>query len=460
MRRLRKKRLSAKFLYNRRGGKPSKLILIALPAPYLSEPAMNPPLGLSYIASFIKDIANVEAIDFATINCNYKETGYLKYIPLDGDMYVISCHTPQYGWLKQVGKYLKNFTDATVVAWGPHPTNFPKECLDHVDISIIGSGEIAMRRLILGAPLETIPAIYYKEEGQIYKGANMRIVKIDRFPFPDREVFGLDKYKSAINGKKAAHIITMRGCPFRCYFCDKATISPAVHFRSIGNVMKEIDVLRAQGIEAFVIDDNVFTIGHERVREFCKEFKNRGIIWRCQSRTDTITWELLRGMAEAGLANITYNVDSGDTVILGKVNKGDKEKTLPNSRCAILWTHLARVPVRCNLKYGLPGETIESLKNTIKLMFQTYPDELNLSVFQPVPGSKIWKKPEEFGLKLDFKKLRERNYLPTDWFSDTGVKDNWATLDTMTPEEYRQNLHWFIGKLDSVCRRRKIKDTM
>lgn len=460
MGRVKKKRLSAKFLYNKKGGKPSKLILIALPKPYLLNPPINPLLGLAYIASFVKNIANVAAVDFATIDCDYEETGYLKYIPLDGDMYVISCDTPQYGWLKQVSKYLKKFVHATIVAQGQHPTNFPRDCLDYVDVSVAGSGEVAVHRLVLGAPWEVVPGIVYKSEGQFHRTTVRVFETIDRFPFPDREIFDLQRYKSAINGKRAAHIITMRGCPFRCYFCDKATISCVCHFRSVENVMEEIDILRKQGIEAFVIDDKVFTIDHERVRELCKEFKKRRIIWRCQSRTDTITWELLRIMAEAGLANIAYNVDSGDTAILKKVNKGDKQRTLPSSRYAILWAHLARVPVRCNLKYGLPGETIDSLKNTIKLMEETYPDDINLSVFQPVPGSKIWRKPWEFGLELDFEKLRERNYLPTDWFSDKWADDNWVTLDTMTPEEYQQNLQWFVQKLDSVCRRKKIKDTM
>lgn len=460
MRRLKKKRLSAKFLYNKKGGQPSKLVLIALPAPYLPEPALNPPLGLAYIAAFVKNIANTEAVDFATINCDYKETDYLKHIPLDGDMYVISCDIPQYSWLRQVGKYLKKFTHATIVAYGPYPANFPEECLDHVDVSVMGPGEIPVHKLILDTPLNLINGIAYKKDGQFHKKRAVLLRRLDRLPFPDRNIFSSQKYKSAVNGKKAVHIITMRGCPFHCYTCNKGTVGRAVHFRSVENVMNEIDMLMGQGFEAFVICDDVFTLGYERVCEFCEEFKKRGIIWRCQSRTDTITWELLRTMAEAGLASITYDIESGDTAILRKINKGNKDKTLPISRQAILWAHLARVPVRCNLKYGLPGETIESLKKTVRLVFRTYPDELNLSVFQPAPGSRIWKKPEKFGLKLDFKKLREQNYLPIDWFGGTGVKDNWITLDTMTPEEYWQNLQWFIWKLDLVCRRKKIQDTI
>lgn len=437
-----------------------KLILIALPAPYLAEPAMNPPLSLAYIASYVQKLATVEAIDFATIPEDYNKTEYLRHIPLNGNIYVISCDIPQCKWLKQVGKYLKGFNPAaTVITEGAYPRNLPIECIAdcYMDIAMIGNKELAVQKLILGVPIEMISGLVYKKEGKYYRNGALQDIRIDTMPFPNRDIFDLSKYNSGIEGEKAIHIRTATGCPFHCYNCDKKTIGAVVRYRSVDSVLAEIDMLMAQGFRAFVICDSVFTLSLERLQKFCEGFKKRKIIWRCKTRTDLINWERLRRMKEAGLSNVIYDIDTAAVRILKTMNMASKKRTNTN---AIKDAHLARIPVRCNLIYGWPGETGRILRQTVRMIANSFPDEIKFSVFYPIPGSKLWRVPKQFGLNIDRDKLKKQDYASIGLEGAKRINQNCVTIEGMNPEHYKDNLDYFLEKLDLACRRLPIKDTI
>ncbi|MFH0913384.1 MAG: cobalamin-dependent protein, partial [Candidatus Omnitrophota bacterium] len=111
-----------------------KIVLISLPVPFASEPAMNPPLGLAYLASFLKknNFNDISVLDF-TLHKNYdyfNSRDYLKEIPLGAEFYGIYCMSVQFFWLIQVSQYIKaNNPAATVITGGPHASTCPEECL-------------------------------------------------------------------------------------------------------------------------------------------------------------------------------------------------------------------------------------------------------------------------------------------------------------------------------------------
>lgn len=416
-----------------------KIVFVNLPAPFLDEAAMNPPLGICYISAFLKSrgFTDIRLVDFCLYDDDYLSKDYLKRIPLDADVYGISCMTPQYRWLEEVAEYIKENTNALVVAGGPHPTHCPEEVLSDtmVDRVVRGDGEYAMLNILINRQGERI--------------INIPVLDLDSLPIPD--LVGLDRYKRTISGEKAAHIVTLRGCPYKCYFCSNRGYRYRTH--SVSYVMQWIDqIIKEYNIKSFVIYDDIFTLDKKRIRRFCKEFKKRGLHWRCFSRTNTVTYKLLEEMKDAGLSSITYGVESGDDTMLKNMNKGT---TVEDNRNALLWAKQLGIPVRCSLVYGCPGENKDTVDNTIRFIEETMPDEWNLAVLTPVPGSYFWDV-----VRFDREWLKKEKYMPCNRFHDTGIGGTWVHIDSMTDEEFVSTLKYFVSELERVCPRRNIQDTI
>jgi radical SAM superfamily enzyme YgiQ (UPF0313 family) len=415
-----------------------KISLLSLPSTFAIEPAMNPSLGLCYISSFLKKYGNH---DIDGIDLSFYGSNYLDHIPIDSEIYLIYCMTPQFNYLYRVADYISIYNNsAKILAGGPHPTALPMETseLTEVSMPVVGEGEGILNS-------------YINKNTTSFN-------HLDELPFPDREVFGLSNYKRKIHSDKAVHIVTLRGCHFICAFCDKKSVGTKVRYRSIQNVMDEVDyIIDKYGIRALVIYDDIFTLRKGRVYNFCDEFKKRNIKWRCWSRSDTINYPMLKYMKSSGLVSITMGIESGSDIILKNIKKG---VTAEQNKEALTICKELNVPVRCSIMYGNPGETKDTLKETIKLIETTQPDEWNLAVLVPIPGSDIWSNPESYGLRFDKYLMKRTHYASTDRFGDTGVGHISISLDSMTDEELRNNLPWFVKSLERVCPRKKIQDTI
>ena len=440
-----------------------KAVLISLPAPFEDISAMNPPLGLSYLAANLKEVtSDIRAIDFT---CHpqydyYKSNDYLKEIPLDADLYCISCITPQFHWLVEITKYIKENSSGKVIVGGPHATNRPIECLwvAQADYVMKGEGDRAIVDLVGGVDPGSIDGLSFMDCGEYVDKPKVRIKDLDSLPFPDREIFNLSRYKRRIYDYQAIHLVTLRGCPYNCAFCDRESVGRVLRYRSIENVMQEIDLLVGRhGVRAFVIYDDIFTLSKERLLKFCYEFKLRKLLWRCFSRADTLDEEKLVAMREAGLTSITMGIESGSDTILSNINKG---ATAEDNRRALLLCKKVGIPIRCSLMYGNPGETRATINETIQMIAETQPDEWNLAILTPIPGSDIWNRPEAYGIDYNQELIQKDRYRDLNRFGNTGIGTISVTLDTMTEREFQENLGYFVNALEEVCPRRKIQDTI
>ncbi len=438
-----------------------KIVLISLPVPFLSEPATDPSLGLGYICSYLKSkgIDNVEILNFALFDYDYYNSiEYLQEIPLDADFYGISTVTSTYYWLYEVSKFLKENTKGKIVAGGAHPTSMARQCLEDsfIDYVVKGDGEEPMYQLVSGVSLDKIPGLCYWDRKNLVEKERHFQFNLDELPFPDR--LDIEKYKRRVNGKKAFRLITLRGCPFKCAFCDKVSIGEGVRYRSVENVMMEIDeIIEQHGIKAFVISDDIFPLRKERTRRFCEEFKKRNLEWRCWCRADLINKDSLEIMKDSGLSSIQIGIESGDDDLLKTIKKGT---TYEINKRAILICKEVGVPARCNLMYGNPGESLKTIKNTIRWAKESQPDEWTVFVLIPQPGSDIWINSEKYGIIFDKQLMRDKKYIMTDRFSDSGVGNIWISLKGTRSEEFKDNLKYFISELERVCPRKSVQDTV
>lgn len=436
-----------------------KIILINLPSPFLEEPATNPPLGLCYIGAYLKSqgVEDVTLIDYNLLDYDYVSgSKYLEEIPLNGDVYGISCMTPQYKWLCDITKYIKlHNPNSMIVSGGAHSSNLPEDCLEcGVDAAVLGEGEIPFYILVDGYIPHRVPGVVTLDSLQTVIPYRTRV--IDDLPFPDRDLTDFMSYKrllmheserdESVEGTRAAHIITMRGCPFNCAFCDRNSVGRKVCFRSVENVMEEVDIIRDKyGVNAFVIYDDTFTVNKKHVFKFCEEFEKRGSKWRTWARVNTVDEEMLQIMKDTGCVKLLFGFESGDDRILKIIGKNT------TSRQNIETAHLChKVGIRCyaSLIYGLPGENKRSLDNTIDMIKEAQPDEIHYRILTPMPGSPIWNNPERYGLKID-KKMLKSNYYELSCYtnSSAGLGYIYYEHDVMKKEEFMENLKYFAQAL-------------
>jgi radical SAM superfamily enzyme YgiQ (UPF0313 family) len=197
------------------------------------------------------------------------------------------------------------------------------------------------------------------------------------------------------NGKtiKCIPIVTSVGCPHGCSYCPyPLAYGKKIVHKSIDNILDEIEFLKMNfGINGFLFRDQVFTYDKERVAKLCDEIVKRDldIKWFVEARTDQVTVELLSKMKSAGCFRIHYGVETGAPEILIKIGKpGLRVETVKQT---FQITKKLEIFAMAHIILGLPGENKDTLKNTLSLIYELNPDQINLNIFTPYPGTKLFK---------------------------------------------------------------------
>lgn len=326
--------------------------------------------------------------------------------------------------------------NSAVVLGGPHPTFLPIETLQEcpsADIVCIGEGEEtivelaeAIRRKI---DLSKVRGIAFRtEDGRIVKTESRPLIKdLDSLPFPAWHLLPMDKY--TVLGKKAivCHIISSRGCPFRCIFCSSSKVfGKKYRARSAKNVVDEIEFLVSEyNPESIEFSDDEFTLDQKRTEEICDELKKRGIDipWACGSRVDTVSKSLLMKMREAGCSFIYYGIESASQRILNFIKKGI---TIEQIKKAVEATKEAGIKIMGSFMIGFPDETREEIKSTLSFPKKLKVDYVQFTIATPYPGTELYEMAK-----------RENLLLTEDWSQYTTLKPVMALKDISAKELQR-----------------------
>lgn len=216
---------------------------------------------------------------------------------------------------------------------------------------------------------------------------------LDAIPFPKRTLLPLESYLDnwkKQTGLSVTSIITSRGCPYNCIFCNKNVSGTNIRMRSPKNIADEMDFLDKNYIlDEIVITDDFFCHNRERVIEICKEItkKNLQSSWIAQTRVDRIDLEMIKIMKRSGCSQLNFGVESGSNKILKYLKKGftsnDVEKAF--SLC-----EQAGMNAGMCLIVGIPGETISDIEETKIIVRKCRPYELGVSYLIPFPGTPIY----------------------------------------------------------------------
>jgi len=348
--------------------------LIFPSSPFLLDQAVFPPLGILYLSAYLKQQGlNVQCLDLGI--------GHTPEMA-ESDTIGISVTTPQRIEAFELADYYRRQGRITI-AGGPHATHMQRECCDHgFNHAVKGRGEQDLDYLL--STVSSRPYIGKK-------------IPIDDYPFPDRDALPMDKYHYEIDGVQATPIMTSRSCPFHCSFCAK--IDNDFQMQSAGRTIAEIEhVHEKYGYEAFMIFDDVFVASKARLKAIADTIGGR-FKFRCFARSNLLDDKVCKLLSQMGVVEVGIGIESGSDDVLTRNMKGTTRRQ--NVR-AVQRLHDNGIRAKAFLIVGLPGESTQTVMDTADWIMEAGPDDIDLSVFQPMPGSKIFADPERYGVQFEY----------------------------------------------------------
>ncbi len=392
---------------------------IALVAPPWSGGNDYPPLGLAYLASSLENAGYRQVRIF---DLNLPGASLRDVAEFDPDLAGITSMTHVHSTALETAKKIRSFCSARIVMGGPHPTLFPREVAsqDPVDFVISGEGEIALVALVQalsgGGDIKAVPGLTFRDGPRVVAAAPAPIPELDALPFPSRHLLRTGDYPLRTpEGEPIFTVLSSRGCPYNCAYCYKGLFGHRYRHRSPENIVAELQHLKeAYGARHFYFIDDVFMLQADRVHRICKLILEHGldIRWQCLARVDGITPEILRIMRDAGCQQIHYGIESGVQGILDGISKGI---TLEQVRDAIRWSQMAGIRCKGYFMTGLPGDTIETLEQTLQFARSLALDEAMFSITTPFPGTRLWDQARErYGEEQASQGLDDAYYFSSD----------------------------------------------
>jgi anaerobic magnesium-protoporphyrin IX monomethyl ester cyclase len=358
------------------------------------EELIVPPLGLAYLAAVLeREGHEVKVLDaFARgLSWNEFEEEAQREKP---DLLGIGGLTPTLDSTLRAIRICRPHTRYLVMG-GPHISvhkqEFFRTCPE-LDFGIIGEGEESfpalVRRLETGKDPWDLPGLVGPER---CNPPGPFIQELDQLPFPARHLLPNEAYRYALwPGKRITTLITSRGCPYHCIFCDKSVFGSRWRARSPEKVLDEMEtVVKDLGIRSMILYDDLFTLDKERAIAVCRGILERGlkISWKCEGRVDRVDEELLSWLKKAGCRLIAYGVESGNQHGLDYLQKGIDRAQI---RQAFALTRKAGIRPMAYFILGIPVETFAQGLKTIRFARELKPDYAQFSILSPFPGTKLY----------------------------------------------------------------------
>jgi radical SAM superfamily enzyme YgiQ (UPF0313 family) len=278
-----------------------------------------------------------------------------------------------------------------------------------IDICVLGEGELTVVELLrnMGNP-DAVHGLAFKRNGQVVKTSDRKLLKdLGCLPMPNFDLWNMEKY---LRGNLWADDLTTkysdfsddfpgedqltpnisvffgRGCPFSCNFCSRSYQS--VRYKTADKVINEIAFLKNKfGIKAIHFYDELVVFKRKLILEFCEKIRPLNIYWDCQGRVNTVDEELMRVMKESHCYSIGFGFESGSDKLLQAMGKGvSREDNLRVLEAARKTGMHLKIQLMC----GYPGETEETIEETVSMMKISQLPPRRMSWATPLPGSRLY----------------------------------------------------------------------
>lgn len=379
----------------------NKIVLIN-PYPYyasgINEANVTPPLGITYIAAYLREKIpniNIKIIDACLLEkSNSKIIEELKIF--NPDIVGIYVNIISVKAATELSQLIKKNLNKLVVLGGPYATSQTERVLfnSKADAVVRGEGEITFYEIVKKGNFKDIDGVSYIKNNKIVHNKNRELIEdLDKLPFPALDLLpSLKQYKARARRIPMGFILTSRGCPYQCTYCNRNIFGNKFRVRSPENIINEIEYLiKNFGIKELLIWDDNFTLDNSRAEKILdliieKKF-NLTINLQNGVRADRLTRELVTKMKKAGVYKTGIGIESGNKEILKSIKKSlDLEKV----KKAIKWFREEGIITIGFFMLGFPEDTKETMQDTINFAIETNPSIGNFSIIIPFPGTELY----------------------------------------------------------------------
>jgi len=383
-----------------------------------------PQVSLAQMAAMLHPDYSVEIVDAIALRMDWKE--FEDLLRRKQPKYYITQVTAPTLTNDMYGAFLARSIGAKTIAFGTHVTPMPiptMEAYPALDFVLRGEPELTLRELIdtlegrvpegrirrlfedsdpgwfplnegetrnwpLEEKLNRIKGLVWRHNGQVRVNIDRPFIRnLDDMPLPLHHLLPLYHYRAPMIRGPYTFIVTSRGCTAGCTYCIKhVSYQYSIRLRSPENIVEEIRHLVDLGIRNIHMYADLFTISRDQVMGMCDLLIQEGIKirWTCNSRVDYVDREMLHRMAQAGCWLISWGIESANEQILKGVRKGYRLEQAPQ---ALRWAKEAGIKNWGYFIIGLPGETEETIRQTIEFAKSLPLDLALFHIAAPYPGT-------------------------------------------------------------------------
>lgn len=355
----------------------------------LKEDIKAPPIGLYYVGAMLREYG----YDVEIINCNVidKDLNIIAKTLKQKNPDVIGVsivHANRWGGI-EIAKIAKKLLPNVVIVFGGIGTTFLwkfllKQFLE-IDFAVLGEGELSFLNLVKHIERGAKPEDIFQIKGIVFRdGENITSTGDARF------ISDLDILPDPSKYFQFQHVSSSRGCPSNCSFCGSPKLwGHKVRFHSTEYFVNQLERLYNKGVNFFYVSDDTFTMKKDRVIEICKSIIRRGmkITWFAISRVNYVDETMLYWMRKAGCIQISYGVESGSEKIRKALNKNIKTDDIKR---AFKLTVQYGILARAYFIYGSPGESWETIEETINLIHEIKPLSIIFYILDIFPGTALY----------------------------------------------------------------------
>jgi len=376
------------------------------------------PLGLCSIASYLKQYMQSSNIKIRIVDQN-TENIYDSIKNVDPDIIGVSSVTQNFEDAKNFMSFAKQQLGVPLIFGGVHITTLPLSLPKYVDVGVIGEGEETMLELMnifkettdfQESDLQNVKGICYYNNGKLKINEKRPLIEpLDKIPIPDRSLLNMEHYLERTSivpfrFKRNVHILTSRGCPYKCAFCSTSVFWGKHRAFSADRVINEIkSLINDYHVELIHIFDDLFIINQKRFFEIAdkidKEKINQKVMFMCLARSDLLNDKIMEAFKKMNVDCIGIGLESGSEKVLKYLKRGTT--TVNQNEKAIQYCLDYKITCMGSFMIGNPNETREDLEQTLALIkknqYNPYFSAITY-ITTPLPGTTLWEDAKEKGV--------------------------------------------------------------
>ncbi|HOK08157.1 MAG TPA: radical SAM protein [Candidatus Hydrogenedens sp.] len=435
-----------------------RIVLINLGYRKPMYPLATPPMGIMYLAGYLK--REIENVEIKLINQKVKndtpEELAKKIYYFSPDIVGLSSSTVFAGLIPIISEKIKELLpNCWVVLGGPHASSVKSQAFsecENLDVVVPGEGEIAFKNIVESYPskssLKLVPGLIWKEEtGEVIENPGVLPIEqdLDKLPLPDYDLINIQQYwklqsMTPLPPRKYMCLVTSRGCPYQCMWCH-SIFGKKIRFCSPERIIEEIEWLNHKyGVNEFEFLDDNFNFNKQRVIQFSELVRQKGlnikITFPNAIRGDLVTEDVAEALCSAGTYMSSFALETGSP----RMQKFTcKNLDIPKFIKGIEIMVNKGVYANGFCMMGFPTETEEELQMTIDVATNSMLHTASFFTVIPFPGTPLF----EWLRQNRPEKLKKFDYMNIDF---AGAKINLTDLpdDVLFYYQRKANRQFFL----------------